>query len=315
MTATESGMSEPAQPSVMGSAGGGNDPGTDSDSGMSEQTRPSAPDGAQGANDPGADSESDLGLAADLSRHTLARLDEAVGGLTEVHGADGGPWMRFTSTIDGEPCGSVRVMHGGPIAELVTISLGAPAMGLDSHMIFAFTSPESLVPHFTLDSVQAPAGPPGVPGLPTGYAFHLDLIPRVDLGANLDYLDHCYAPLTEHVAAVANTDGITPAHLDARQLAIMSTWMLANRATPEAFRTITPRVDAYLDHWLSLTAGLPDEVVAATDAPDPARRDARNRSIIFNPEVDAVWAQVARLVGAEASEAARNLLATPGLPA
>lgn len=267
---------------------------------------------AEPATDPG--NKSDLGLAAALSAHTLARLDEAVGGLTEVLGADGGPFMTFTSTMDGQPCGTVRVMHGGPIAELVTISLGAPALGLDSHMIFAFTAADSLVPHFTLDSVQAPAGPPGVPGLPTGYAFHLDLIPRVDLGANLDYLDHCYAPLTEQVKEVAATEGITAAHLDARQLAIMSSWMLANRATPEAFRTITPRVDAYLDHWLTLTEGLPDDVVAATDAPDPARRDARNRAIIFNPDVDAVWAQVARLVGADASEAARQLLATPGLP-
>lgn len=261
----------------------------------------------------------DSGLARALAEHTLDRLVSACG-LREVHGEDGGPFHTFHSTFDGAECGKIRVLHGGPVTELVNIELTAPVMGLDSHMIFAFTAPDSLVPHFTLDSVQSPEGPPGPPpppGTPLGppsYAFHLDLIPRVDLGANLAYIDHCFAPLTEHVEAVAATDGITPAHLDARQLAIMSTWMLANRATPDGFRTVTARVDAYLDHWLSLTEGLPDEVVAATDVGDPARRDERNRAIIFDPEVDRVWPMVTRLVGHEDSEKARLLLATPGLP-
>ena len=63
-----------------------------------------------------------------------------------------------------EPVGTVRLFSGGPIHKLVYIGLAVPMIGLDSHMVFAFTAPDSAVPHFTLDSVLA--GP--------HFAFHLD---------------------------------------------------------------------------------------------------------------------------------------------
>ena len=62
---------------------------------------------------------------------------------------------------------------------MVNISLVVPHFHLDSHMIFAFTPENSAVPHFTLDSVANG----------DNYAFHLDLIPRVDLATSLPYLD------------------------------------------------------------------------------------------------------------------------------
>ena len=49
-----------------------------------------------------------------------------------------------------------------------------------------------------------------------------------------------------------------------------------------------------------------------TDLPGDvlALRDRRNRATLFNPQVDPVWLQVDRLVGAETSARIRDLLKT-----
>jgi hypothetical protein len=174
-----------------------------------------------------------------------------------------------------------------------------PFIKLDSHMIFAFTKIDSPIPHFTLDSVNND----------TTYAFHLDLIPRVDLGANLQYIDEVLHPLTEEFETAAKIEGLSKAHINPRQLAIMSPWMLVYRANDDAFRKITPSVNNYLEHWFSLVEkGISDEVSKQFSAEELAKRDRRNRAIIFNPDVDKVWGQVDRLVGAEMSGKMRGIL-------
>jgi hypothetical protein len=171
--------------------------------------------------------------------------------------------------------------------------------GLDSHMIFAFTPPDSAVPHFTLDSVlNAP-----------DFAFHIDLIPRVDLGAHLEYLNAAFQPLTEEYQRANKIEGLTPARLTPRQYAIMSPWMLVSRANESAFSQIESSVNHYLDHWFGLVEnGLPQEVLGTLDISALAERDRKNRAAIFNPQVDPVWAQVDRLLGAEMSANLREIL-------
>lgn len=229
-------------------------------------------------------------------------LETIVGrlGLTEVHGPDGGPMVRLVSQMEPEAeVGAARVFEGDGLERLVYVGLAVPAMGLDSHMLFAFTPPTSAVPHFTLDSVSA--GPT--------YAFHLDLIPRMDLGMNLAYMDAALAPLTEIQAGVQAWEGLTPAHLSPRQHAIMSPWMLAHRADEHAFRKLGEPVGQYLSHWLSLLEdGLPDEALVHVSKDDLDHRDRIHRSILFNPDVDPVWGRVAKLVGEETCERVRGLL-------
>jgi hypothetical protein len=162
-------------------------------------------------------------------------------------------------------------------------------------MLFAFTAPDSAVPHFTLDSVFGGEH----------FAFHLDLIPRVDLGVNLDYINAALHPLTDEFQAVKQLEGLSPAHLSPRQYAIMSPWMLAYRANEAAFAAIEKSVNVYLDHWFNLAEnGLATE----TTAEALAERDRRNRAILFSPEVDPVWEKVDRLVGAEMSARLRRIL-------
>ncbi|MET8150622.1 hypothetical protein ACIBSW_11080 [Actinoplanes sp. NPDC049668] len=221
-------------------------------------------------------------LPADLSDATL---DKILAGLSLKESGD----RELTSAMSPAPVGRIRVWHGeGPVVKVVNVSLAVPPIGLDSHMIFAFTAPDSAVPHFTLDSVANGEN----------YAFHLDLIPRIDLATSLPYLDTVYEPLTPLYQDVRGRDGLTPAHLTPRQYALMSPWMLVNRATRAAFEGIGDAVDGYLGHWFALLAG---DVEAAVD---PAR-DAAHRALLFSPEIDPVWKQTVRLLGEEQSESVR----------
>ncbi|MCA0900848.1 hypothetical protein [Microbulbifer agarilyticus] len=239
-------------------------------------------------------------LPESLANKIRDRLIDTLG-LKEVYGADNGPYLTLESHMpmaQGK-VGEVRLYEGGPLQKVVTCALVVPQIGLDSHMLFAFTPSESAVPHFTLDSV----------GAGEHCAFHLDLVPRLDLGANLAYMDEVYTPLTETCTATRNMEGMSAAHLDIRQLAIMSPWMLVQRATKEAFAKIDGAVDAYLDHWFAvLEKGVSEKALEAVDSAALAERDRRNREIVFDPDVDKVWNQITGLIGAESSEALRGLL-------
>ena len=236
-----------------------------------------------------------MSLTAGLAGETIDAIAAPLG-LAETHCAD------LVSVVDGSDVGAHRVLAGGGVT-LVYVGMTVEAFGLDSHMVFAFTAPDSPVPHFTLDAVLA--GP--------HYAFHLDLIPRLDPGASLAYLDHCFVPLSDAYEAAAGIDGLTPAHLSRRQWQLMSAWMLAHRADEAGFAAIGPTVAAYRDHWLGLVRdGVPEEALGGATAAALAERDRRNRAAVFNPDVDPVWAQVDRLLGADTSASIRASLRDAG---
>ncbi len=235
-----------------------------------------------------------MSLSAELCLGTV----EAITARLELEETESAP---LTSAMDGSAVGVHRVLARDGVAALVYVAMTVEAFGLDSHMCFAFTPPESAVPHFTVDSVLA--GP--------HYAFHLDLMPRVDPGASLAYIDHCFEPLSEAHSQAGQIDGLTPAHLSQRQWQLMSAWMLAHRADEDGFRAVFGTVAAYRDHWLELVVdGVPDDVLDGATAEQLAERDARHRAALFNPDVDPVWAQVERLLGADVSAGIRTSLET-----
>lgn len=232
-----------------------------------------------------------MSLPQALSLATLEKIQTRFQ-MTEI----GAPYLTLTSPMSPTPVGSLRLFGGEKVAKMVYIGLVVPAIGLDSHMIFAFTPAHSPLPHFTLDSVLA--GP--------YFAFHLDLIPRADLGANLAYMNAIFDPLTPLFEAAKQIEGLTPAQLGPKQYALMSPWMLAYRATESAFEQIQHTVNGYLERWFDLLEnGLPAEVIPDCDF---AGRDRLNRAAIFDPAVDKVWAQVSRLIGEEMSAHMRAIL-------
>lgn len=183
--------------------------------------------------------------------------------------------------------GEMRRFRGRGLFQVVTISIVVPTIKLDSHMLFAFTPSSSAIPHFTVDSVHAG----------DTYAFHLDLIPRVDLGANLHYIEQVYDPLTALYDETSAIDGLSAPKLSPKQRAIMSPWMLAARADESAFKRIETAVDGYYSHWLSLVENNID--VSSLSYESLAERDQLNKALIFNPEIDPVWHQITPLVGRE----------------
>jgi len=227
-----------------------------------------------------------MSLPTELSDHTL----ETLSGALELTVTED---VALTSAMSPDPVGRLRVLRGGPIDKVVTVDLVVPPIGLDSHMIFAFTGSDSAVPHFTLDSVYGGEY----------HAMHLDLIPRVDLAVHLEYLDEVFLPLTPLLDAAWQLDGLSAAAIGPRQRAMMSPWMLVCRATEGGFRALGDTVDGYLRHWITLV----DKGVPAVGG-DLAGRDRANRANLFSPQVDPVWHQVTRLLGAEQSERVRREL-------
>ncbi len=233
-----------------------------------------------------------------LSDRTLAAL-AGIEELTTVREKD------LLGPLSPDPVGTLHVLRGDRIAKVVRIGLTVEAIGMDSHMIFAFTAADSPVPHFTLDSVKA-----------GGYlAYHIDLVPRADLGAQLAYMDAVFQPLTPVYEEVRERFGPSTAAIGPRQHAVMSPWMLVNRADEEHFQQIGAYLDRYFEHWRDLLVkGVPEEAWAGLTGTGLVARDARNRAALFSPEVDPVWANVARLVGGEQAEELRRELLTNDLP-
>ncbi|ARN73165.1 hypothetical protein [Oceanicoccus sagamiensis] len=247
-------------------------------------------------------------LASKLSNKTLDQIVEHFD-LNEVKGTAGGDFLPLVAeSFGGLPVGGLRVWDGGdgPIKKMVYIGVAVDPIGMDSHMIFAFTQPDSLVPNFTLDSVFSTL-PPGMdPIMPEGgetYAFHLDLLPAVDLGVNLPYMEKCFIPLTDTQSKCKEFDGIIPALLSSAQNAIMSPWMLAQRSDTDAYNGIVfESAQTYLDHWISLVDNGLDDIADKVVSTDPATREQQNRALIFSRELDPVWQKIDMMVGAETSD-------------
>jgi nucleoside-diphosphate-sugar epimerase len=236
---------------------------------------------------------------------TLNRVVETLG-LVEEQSADGDaalPLQAVGGPLDGTRIGEFRVFSRADGVRLVYSRLSIDDFGMDTHQVYAFTPASSAVPHLFLDTAISPN---------TGGTFHfgLDLAPRVDLGASLDYLDAVYTPLTEPRAAALAQPGILPVpSIGPLQWALRSPWMIAAIAAPDDLKSLGPISDDYVGRWLQLVSdGLPVEVVAGVAWQDVAARDRLARAAMFSARTNPVWILLDRLVGAESSAAMRALL-------
>jgi hypothetical protein len=236
-----------------------------------------------------------VSLATELSSRTLDRVVDGVGA-REVLGADGGPFL----DAQGESAtGLLRVFRAPTGAKVVATTLSVPARGVVTCMVFAFAAPDSALPHFTLDCADRP----------DGHAFHLDLLPRVELATNVPYMDEVFEPLSPVYDAASALPGLSATGTTRRQFAMMSPWMLVHLADEASFRGIDDAVDAYADRWVELqAAGLTDSVARSVDGLDLAGRDAAVLANLFSPSVDPVWGRVSAMVGDEAAATIRGEL-------
>lgn len=237
-------------------------------------------------------------LAGEVSERTLAKVLDRFP-LQEQTGADGGAYLPLPGPMPGSG-GVCRVWEGdGLVQRIVYVGIAFPPAQLDSHMIFAFGNKTSAVPHFTLDSIAAP-------GM---FAYHLDLIPRVDLGASLAYMTEVYSDLTDAYEEGRKMDGLTEAALSPVQHSLMSPWMLASRADEPAFRKFDDFVNTYFEAWAKIAdKGVSAEATAGLTADDFVKRDQAHRDMIFNADVDPVWAQITPIIGEEAAARIMEIL-------
>ncbi len=83
----------------------------------------------------------------------------------------------------------------------------------------------------------------------------------------------------------------------------MSPWMLAQRVSPRAYRDrVFPTAEAYTNHWLALLENGMDDLRSGLHGDLGASRDQENRALIFNRDVDPVWAKIDMMVGSDVSD-------------
>jgi hypothetical protein len=237
--------------------------------------------------------------ALTLSERTLHLLVEGTQAVERT--VDGSPALEA-----GDPSsatGTMRVFDGTPDSELESIvwtKLQVPARGVTTCMIFAFTRPDSALPHFTLDCSDHGDG---------GHAFHLDLAPRVELATHVSYMDEVFEPLTPLYEQAAGIEGLSATRTTRRQYAMMSPWMLVHLADAHAFAAIQPTVEGYAQHWLALLAkGLDEPTRSSVGDIDLAERNRVFRRNLFSPEIDPVWGRVDAMIGPEAASVMRATL-------
>ncbi len=223
----------------------------------------------------------------------------------EVHGDDGGPLQTFVAQMDpiaGQAIGELRLYRGA--VTVVTTGMESPMLGLDTHQVTVFTPGDSVVPHLTVDAALAPT---------QNGEHHVgaDVLGRVDLPANPDYLDAVYRPLSAALDAATADERLRPATgLDPVRKALRSPWLFAAYLDEPDLPASAPIIDAYVDHWLVLfrdgVAGYEPDL----DAPALADRDRRFRATLFAVETNPLWGLVDRLLGQPAGAAIREVLAT-----
>lgn len=235
----------------------------------------------------------------------LNRLVESLG-LTEELNAEGEaalPVHAVGGPLDGQRIGEFRVFTRDDGTRVVYSRLSIDAFAMDTHQVYAFTGADSPVPHLFLDTAISP-------NTEGTFHFGLDLVPRVDLGANLSYALDVYSPLDTIRAEALARPGVMPVpSLGPLQWSLRSPWMVPAIVAPSDLQELSDVTDAYVERWLELADGAMDPEVA-TDAASQhvAVRDRRNREAMFSPATNPVWGLLDKLVGQETAERMKDVL-------
>lgn len=239
-----------------------------------------------------------MSLSRDMVFESLDILIAELG-LTEMKIA-GRDYLPLQSEKIPDFTGTVRLFKGkGHIQKAVYNTLVLPSRNMETHMIFCFGAASSGVPHFTIDSID----------MGEQMAFHLDMSPRVELGTHVEYMKRVYYPLTDTFATYNELEGLLPARLTPQQYALMSPWMLAKRASREAFTRIkNEAVPVYRNQFLKLAKeGVDPSLTADTNL---AEHDKVYRAGLFSAEIDPVWPRVNHMAGERDGERLRRIMAS-----
>jgi hypothetical protein len=235
-----------------------------------------------------------------LLTKTLAAVE-----LEERHGADDGPYMALQFADNPEQsAGYVRLWAAKPGSSLDRmIHMRLQAGAVETQLMFIFGRADSAMPHLHAQVVQFP---------PAGYVYNIDLLPRVDAIDHPEWFERVFGPLRrpykQAISDSSNSCAQAPAN---PALAIyMSPWGIGSSQTDrEELDRVTPSIEAYLDHYLSLAQSGDWEVA---DPVAQAERDSRHLQQFFADELDPrAWNGVYRILGEEPGRAVKALFQTP----
>ncbi|MGZ4683893.1 MAG: hypothetical protein ACXV8G_15650 [Acidimicrobiales bacterium] len=203
----------------------------------------------------------------------------------------------------GEPVGEGVVLVGLDLDKAVVADLefGDGQQPSCAQLFYAFSRPNSLTPHLAVEwSVHDDE-----------VAMHVDLLPRVDLSVNSDYVDEVYTALNSALDEVRSLPDLVPDPLPPRRAVGFSPWLVAVRGPASLASALANTVDQYIDHWFALFSG---GVSVSVDpiSTDPSRlvqRDRFHRVALF-PDDDPQWARITRRCGLDRAAELRSFFRT-----
>ena len=194
----------------------------------------------------------------------------------------------------GQPMGGYRTLVGSSLDKAVVVNLEledeeTPGVRNEIHSLYAFSLPSTLAPHLALEwgHIEGPEGEDG------RLSVFVDLLPRLDLAVNQDYIDELYEPLTPVLVEAWDIKGARSDRHLPRRIVAFSPWRFSASAPASEVDALLEVVDRYTDHWLATLSG---GVGASVDplASDPSRlvqRDKYHREAMFDEKAMAHWSK------------------------
>lgn len=201
----------------------------------------------------------------------------------------------LNSMQTGEPLGESTIAIGPEVDKTVSVDLQLPDHDQPSRLLsyYAFARPTALAPHVAIEwTSMVRAGQDRV-------GLLLDLLPRIDLAVNLQYVDEVYGPLTAVLDDAFSIDGLEPERISPRRAICFSPWRLSVTGPIEATDALDAVVERYLDHWISVISGGVDASVdpVANDPTKLVQHDKFHRNALFEEASDPRWDRIYRLLG------------------
>lgn len=213
--------------------------------------------------------------------------------------------LDLTAADGYRPSGEGSILVGGDIDKAVAASITFDDADDPRalHIFYAFARPVSLIPHLALEWGATGGG---------DLVMFVDLLPRVDLAVNTEYLRETYAMLTPTLAEVQALPGLMPFPVPPTRAAGCSPWAISVRGPLGLAGALGAAADDYIDRWFSLSSG---GISASVDpiANDPSRltqRDKFHRNALFDADADPRWARVTRQLGPDRAAQLRAALRT-----
>ena len=236
-----------------------------------------------------------MNASLQLTEHVLTRIQQ-LEALTE----NGNPFHTLHNPQTRAKIGSIRVFNGTLIIDrVVVVHIHAETAQMDAYMVMAFTRAGTLYPHLAFDTeIQ-----------PDDSAFHIDLLHKKDFSTDISYILSVMAPLSE----AFNAANANPHYRfsDATQLmkALLNPWMASYHCDPEHLPGAKSTIDAYIDHWLSLSKSNEDQVqLNNPDDHSVAAYDRAHRAALFDPRVDVLWEFLVNVMGEESRDLILSLV-------